>query len=108
MFRSKSLLIIFVLILLAGISLYFYFSRSKFSTVYGDERNFGYKDTASITKIFIADKDGNQSAIERTNTGWVVNHKYPSRAEAILSLMEAIRYMQVKMPVAKEAKEKRD
>jgi hypothetical protein len=103
--KYSSLIIIGILVLLAGLSIYLYRSKSKLSTVDKDSRNFSYKDTAAITKIFIADKEGNHSTLVRTKTGWVVNDKYACRSEAILNLLEVIKNVEVKMSVPKEARQ---
>ena len=67
----------------------------------GDDRNFGVKDTAAITKIFIADKEGHKATVERKKGGWLVNDKFNCRPDAILNLLEVIRNVEVKMPVDK-------
>jgi hypothetical protein len=102
--KSSSLVILFLLILV-GISIYIYRSKSTLSTVDEDSRNFKFKDTAAITRIFLADKDGKRSDIQRTKTGWVVNGKYNCRSDAILNLLEAIKLTEVKMPVPKKKRE---
>jgi hypothetical protein len=103
--KKSSVLILFVLVCLTGISIYIYKTKGSLSTVDEDSRNFRFKDTASITRIFIADKDGNQSDIKRDKTGWKVNNKYPCRSEAVLNLLEVIKLVEVKMPVPKTARE---
>jgi hypothetical protein len=103
--KKSSFIIIGILLALALTALYVYKKKGKSSTVDSDARNFKLKDTASITKIFIADKEGNQSSVERTKKGWVVNGKYPCRPDAIAILMAAIRNVEVKMPVPKAARE---
>lgn len=75
------------------------------STVDEDARNFKFKDTAAITRIFLADKDGHQSDLKRTKNGWVVNDKYNCRGDAILNLLEVIKLVEVKMPVPKKIRE---
>jgi hypothetical protein len=101
--NSRSLTIVVALLILSGLSVYLYFSKSKAGISDKEGRNFSYKDTAAITKIFIADKEGNQSTVVRTKTGWVVNDKFACRTEAILNLLEVIKNMEVKMSVPKEA-----
>lgn len=103
--KNGSLIFLFALLVLVGISVYIYFSKSSSSTVEGGDRNFAFKDTAAITKIFIADKEGDRSTLERTTKGWVVNGKYQCRGEAILNLLEVIKHVEVKMPVPKQARE---
>lgn len=102
--KLSSLVIIAVLLILAFVSIFIYTSKHKSTTVDEDSRNFKFKDTASITKIFIADKEGDQSTIIRTPKGWVVNEKYNCRTDAILNLLEVIKNVEVKMPVEKLAK----
>lgn len=103
--KKTSSLIIALLVLLVGISIYIYRSKSGLTTVDEEDRNFRYKDTAEITRIFLADKDGNKSDLKRTKKGWVVNDKYNCRSDAILNLLEVIKLVEVKMPVAKNARE---
>jgi len=103
--KRSSFFIITALLLLIGIAVYVYFSKGKTTTVDEDMRNFSFKDTAKITKIFIADKNGNKSLLERTAKGWYVNNKYPCRTDAIINLLEVIKHVDVKMSVPKQAKE---
>lgn len=99
--KNSSFLIIAILLVLIGVSLYVYKSKSKLSTVDGDDRAFGVKDTAAITKIFIADKEGHKATVERKKGTWLVNDKFNCRPDAILNLLEVIRNVEVKMPVDK-------
>jgi hypothetical protein len=103
--KFSSFIVIGLLLVLAGASFFVYRSKSKPGSVEDEARNFSFKDTAAITKIFIADKEGQQSLLERTKNGWVVNGKYNCRTDAILNLMEVIKLVEVKMPVPKAAKE---
>jgi len=103
--KSSSLIVISILLVLAGVSIYIYKSRSGLSTVDEDARNFAFRDTAAITRIFIADKDGKHSDIKRTKGSWVVNDKYNCRSDAILNLLEVIKLVEVKMPVPKAQRE---
>lgn len=103
--KKSSTIIISVLLFLIVVSFLIYKSKSKLSTVDQDSRNFNFKDTAAITKIFIADKEGDKATVERTKKGWVVNGKYNCRSEAILNLLEVIKNVEVKMSVPKQSKE---
>jgi hypothetical protein len=103
--NRSSVVILAILIFLAGVSIYVYKSKSRLSTVDEDARNFSFKDTAAITKIFIADKEGDHASVERTKDGWMVNGKYHCRSEAILNLLEVIKHVDVKMPVQRKARE---
>jgi hypothetical protein len=103
--KFSSVILIAVLLILASMAVFIYKSKHKSTTIDEDSRNFKFKDTAAITKIFIADKDGNKSTIKRTQKGWIVNDKYSCRRDAILNLLEVIKFVEVKMPVEKAAKE---
>jgi hypothetical protein len=103
--KKSSLFIISVLLVLVGFAIYVFKNKNKSTTDDAEGRNFKYKDTAAITKIFIADKEGDQSTVERTKNGWIVNGKYTVRTDAILNLLEAIKNVEVKMPVNKNIKE---
>lgn len=69
-----------------------------------EARDFKIEDTASITKIFMADKNGQQITIERTKKGWRTPGGYPCRADAINLLLYTMKMMEVKSPVSKNAK----
>lgn len=103
--KKSSLLIIGVLVCLIAVSILVFKKKGKSSTLDEDARNFSYKDTAAITKVFIADKNGRQCTVERTKAGWVVNNKFHVRPDAILTLLETIKNVEVKRPVARQAKE---
>ncbi|MDP3558133.1 MAG: DUF4340 domain-containing protein [Bacteroidota bacterium] len=103
--KFSSVIIIAVLLILAVLSVFIYKSKHASTTVDEDARNFKIKDTAAITKIFIADKEGDNATITRTPKGWVVNEKYNCRTDAILNLLEVIKHVEVKMPVPKTAKD---
>ena len=103
--KRSSFFIIGVLLLLSGVAVFVYKTKGKTTTVEEEARNFSFKDTASITKIFIADKNGNKSLLQRTNKGWMVNNNYPCRSDAILNLMEVIKHVGVKMSVQKKTKQ---
>lgn len=93
---------LFLVLVLA--TLYFVRLKGRGSSVSESGRDFMLKDTARITRIFMADKEGRSSELRREKEGWVVNGKYKCRSEAIRNLMEAIRLVEVKMPVPKSAK----
>ncbi|MBA2613477.1 MAG: hypothetical protein H0U95_16040 [Bacteroidetes bacterium] len=103
--KSSSIVIITILLILTVVSIFIYRSKHRSTTVDEDSRSFKVLDTAAITKIFIADKEGDKSTITRTAKGWIVNDKYSCRTDAILNLMEVIKHVEVKMPVEKTAKE---
>ncbi|MBK7309305.1 MAG: hypothetical protein IPI93_00570 [Sphingobacteriaceae bacterium] len=103
--KRSSLITIIVLIALIIGSIFIFKKKGGTSTLDEDSRNFKVKDTTSITKIFMADKNGKQCTVVRTPKGWMVNDKFYVRPDAILTLLETIKSIEVKHPVAKQAKE---
>ncbi len=103
--NRSSLITVALLSVLIGISYYLYKNKNKSSTLDSDARNFKIDDTASITRIFLVNKNGAQSTVERTKSGWMVNKKFPCRPEAIETLLYTMKMIDVKSPVPKAAKQ---
>ncbi len=106
MMSKRSVFILLIcLLVLSSVAIYLYYSKGTTTTATDASRNFAFKDTASVNRVFIADKEGNSAEVKRTSRGWIVNNKYNCRGEAILNLLEVIRNVEVKMPVPRQAKE---
>jgi Domain of unknown function (DUF4340) len=97
--QNKIILVVFlVLCLVAG---YFLFTKNG-STLKGELKDFAFADTASVTRIFMADKDGRRVTLVRQPEGhWVVNEKFTARKDAIDNLLYTIKAVEVKSPVGK-------
>jgi len=64
------------------------------------EKDFTVLDTAAITKIFLADKKGNQVLLERGSNGlWTLNKKYEAHKDVIQEVMYTLFNMTVRSPV---------
>lgn len=101
MTRNKILLL--VTIILATIAVALLFTR-KNTTLRSDVSEFAVKDTASITKIFMADKFNQQVTLERISTGnWRLNGKYDALQENMETFLNTLANMEVREPVAKAA-----
>lgn len=99
--KNKTLLIFTLLLALAAAILFY--SRSS-STLNPEISDFTVKDTASVTKIFMADKSDQQVLLERSNTGpWKLNGKYEAMQENIQTLLQTLANIEVREPVAKAA-----
>ena len=97
----KKQLFYFVLIILTSILIWF-FSSDKKSTITNDE-NFAISDTASVSKIFIADRSGVTITLDRVENGWIVNNKYEVRKDAITTILNTIQQIRIQRPVPKNA-----
>lgn len=93
--------LLIAIVLLSIIIAVYYFTSSN-STIRRELSNFAVKDTASIDKIFMADKNNHQVTLERVSaTEWTVDGKEPARKDGIRLLLETICDMAVRNPVPK-------
>ena len=97
--KYKNALIIVVLLALIGIIAKQYFTDGS-STIKASVSNFNISDTASISKIFIADMRGNQILLERNRGYWTLNKEYKATQHNVNNLLETVKLMTVKAPVA--------
>ncbi|MBI3517763.1 MAG: hypothetical protein HY062_00200 [Bacteroidetes bacterium] len=102
--KKSTIILLTILIALAGFSIYIYKSKNKTSTIDKEASDFGYKDTAVIDKIFLADKDGKQVLLERKKEGWILDGKFKVRPDMIETLLYTIRSVEVKSPVSKNGR----
>jgi len=96
----KGFILIIVLALFAAFLIY----KQRKSTIKEELSDFAVKDTALIDKIFIADKKGSLSLVERKgNAYWTINGKLKARQDAINTLLSTIANVSIKSPVPKAA-----
>ncbi|MBS1647067.1 MAG: hypothetical protein JST67_06980 [Bacteroidetes bacterium] len=104
MTKNKITLLLLVALLVAGV--FVLIKKNKRSTLTGDDSDFAVPDTASIDKLFIANKKGGAALLEKDQQGnWLINGKYPARKDAIHMLMIAFLNTQIKFPAPKNAQE---
>lgn len=75
----------------------------KNSTLFGSESNFATRDTSSIVKIFMADKNGRALTFERTNKGWTLNGNGKAHKLNMEMLLTTLKRLEVKFPVSQKA-----
>ena len=91
----------YALIILIGIVIW-YLKPDKKSTI-TDDNNFAVSDTASVSKIFIADRSGTTITLDRVENNWIVNNKYEVRKDAITTILNTIQQIRIQRPVPKNA-----
>ena len=103
--RTIVLLIIFVLFG-GGTLLYLNSSgdSQKSNSTLGQDRNFSVPGE-DIYKIFIADRDGTQTTLERKGEGWIYNNQWKAKENAIDNLLDAITRVRVRYKPAEAAVE---
>lgn len=99
---KRYLIPIFVVLLLAILAAFLLLNRSR-STLSGSDSDFAIRDTASLTRIFIADRSGNSIELSRPEGTWIVNNDVAAREDAVNQLLATMMRMAVKAPVAKTA-----
>ncbi len=95
--KKTNIILLIIVVLVGLISLIVYYTQTKDTArVY---RDFAVEDTASINKIFLADKQGNNITLERKDGYWMVNDKYKARRDLLDVLLTTIKNLEVTMPV---------
>lgn len=98
--KKNRLAIILTIVLIAIASLLFWNNR-YLTTLRGDSADFMVWDTASITKVFLADRMENETLLERQEHGWTLNHEYKAHSKKIEQLMYTLYRIRVRMPVSR-------
>lgn len=78
--------------------------KGQNASVDKEAQNFKFEDTAKITHIFMADKNGGKVNLTRKDREWLVNGKYTARKDAIGILLETIKRVEVKTTLPKSLK----
>ncbi|HOI33052.1 MAG: DUF4340 domain-containing protein [Bacteroidales bacterium] len=99
MSKRKSYVVILV-ILLASIAIMLVWNNRYLSTLEGEAADFSVFDTASVTKIFLADLDTNSVLLERKAKGWVLNGKYKAHPRKVDQLLTTMYRLRVRNPVS--------
>tara|TARA_B110000285_G_scaffold235415_2_gene316992 strand:- start:1498 stop:2535 length:1038 start_codon:yes stop_codon:yes gene_type:complete len=85
-----------------------YYSETKSAELSGfAASDFAVKDTASVSRIFIADKDGGQALLERQQGEryWLLNGKHKARKDAVDLLLKTFKRVAVQRPVSEAEKD---
>ena len=97
--RKTILYIVILGILGYGVYYFIFSNKDAFAT---DEAGFTIPDTASIGKLFLADKSGNTVLLERTDNGWLLNKTYPAIQQHVNTLLTTLAKQVPMYPVAEE------
>jgi hypothetical protein len=95
-----------IVVLVLGVVAFWLIRNNGKGTIKEKLRDFAVKDTASITKIFLADKTGKKVTLTRENEStWMVDKKFYARQDAVNTLLYTIYSIEVKQPVGKKAQD---
>lgn len=95
--KNRTVWIVVVVLIVIAIAVV---TGNHYSTLKKQESDFSVRDTASVTKIFIADKQLNEVTLQRTKKGWILNGKYKANQKLIDMLLGTMKKMRVKAPVS--------
>lgn len=97
--KKNIILVIILAAIILAIVLISIFSQSK-KEQKNVLRDFSVEDTASITKIFLADMNNNTVTLKREDGYWSLNNKYIARKDFLNILLETIKNLEIAAPVA--------
>lgn len=96
---NKSTKILLLLLALSGLG-YYLVSMQPWRTSNRSADDFAIKDTATVTKIFMVNKQGERVLLQRNpNNDWIVNKKYLVDESKIKLLLSTLHDVQIKHPV---------
>ena len=100
--KNLRITLLVALLLIAAAS-YFLF-RNNFSTVREEDRNFSIADTASVTKIFLADRNNHSVTLERKGPGqWILNGIHETRQQGITLILDCLKKIRVQSRVPRNS-----
>ena len=88
-----SIVIVAILVIIAGILIG---NNRYLSSLRSDAFDYTVYDTASITKLFFADKSGRQVVLERDGDGWTVNKEYVANQTLVNEMLYTINHIRIK------------
>ncbi|MDD2634366.1 MAG: DUF4340 domain-containing protein [Bacteroidales bacterium] len=95
---KKSNLVLLVVVVVLAIIVVILFFRNKHNPK-SVLRDFAVEDTASINKIFLADKNNNSVKLEKIDGVWFVNDTYRARKDFVNVLLTTMKNVEVNAPV---------
>jgi hypothetical protein len=98
---KKNRIYILVFLLLLVITIVLYNKRGGLSSINKSVSTFSVEDTAMIDKIILSDKSGKVLTLSKKNKIWYGNDSVKVRRDIMATLLETIKRVQVKSPVAK-------
>lgn len=97
---KRRLLLLIVLVALGGLA-WWLSQRNGPTTLDRPLTDFAVKDTSSVDRIFIAEKNGRNVDLRRTPQGWTVNGLYLAKQQAVSVLLKTFLRVEVRSPVQK-------
>ncbi|MES2559068.1 MAG: DUF4340 domain-containing protein [Bacteroidota bacterium] len=99
---SKNLKILLILVVVCA-AVYFVFVRKPWTTLQSELKDFAIKDTASVTKFFLADKRGHSVTVAKNEQGtWMVDNTYKADIVKVNLLLATMHDVTVRNPISEK------
>lgn len=99
--KKKHIILIAVMAVIAVVALVFALRGSRKSTF---PQDYHVEDIASVTRIFMADKQNNQVLLTRTaDSTWLVDNQYTANKSMVDLLLETLNTMRIRQQVNRAA-----
>jgi len=92
-----TIIITAILVVIAAVLIW---NNRYLSTLEGESSDFQVWDTASVTKIYLADRRDRESLLERQENGWTLNGTYKAHPKQVQYLLTTLYKIRIKMPVS--------
>lgn len=97
---KKNRTLIIITIILAILAIVLIWNNRYLSTIDGEASDFRVYDTASVTKIYIANLDSEEVLLERQDRGWTLNNHYQANQTKINQMLGTMMRLQIRNPVS--------
>ena len=92
-----TIIIAALLVVIAGVLIW---NNRYLSTIRGEAADFMVWDTATVTKIYLADRNDYETLLERQSNGWTLNKTYKAHPKQVQYLLTTLYKIRIKMPVS--------
>lgn len=97
--NKLTIIITAILVVIAGVLIW---NNRYLTTTRGEAADFQVWDTASVTRLYLADRDDHESLLERQpDNTWVLNNTYKAHSKQIQALLATLYKVRIKMPVSR-------
>lgn len=99
---KKKTIIIIVAVAVAGVAALVVALRGSRKATFAQD--FNVEDTAAVSRLFLADKQGGEVLLTRADSAhWVVDNTYPANQPVVGSLLETLYKMRIRQQVNRNA-----
>ena len=94
-----TIIIAAILVVIAGVLIW---NNRYLSTIRGESADFQVWDTATVTRIYLADRNDYETLLERQpdGSGWTLNKDFKAHPKKIAQILETLYKVRVRMPVS--------